>query len=342
MAINDVATFGAALAPVSVSTMSSNTAQHNQSEVAKKRSEMMFAYKAAIAAGHDTFWTIPTSNRDTAYVAFLLNKSSSNDSILEEAFMVACDVAGKYGQTRLCQRDIREWVYDPTSAVQLKNEAWKAKGVLIDCGHPTAAYHVHQALQELLAKQPKAPTNFTRLVLPEFGEPFMAVMAALKEKRLPKIAKELKHRPQGPKWQYKDGEPSIDSGAQSFAGSVVRYGEWSTVAGTELNDERDESADEKEADHGREVRLIGLHRMAALGTGFFLVSFLEDCAGAYGRLKKQHDLSNEKLLEVLSKKAQAHLAQMDALGRTKSRTSEAMVPLTTIPTASTANDHANL
>jgi hypothetical protein len=208
--------------------------QLNEREPARLCSEMHQSYKSAINAGHDTFWTIPAATEKSVYVTLQLNKSKSNESLLEEAVEVAREVAAKHGQMDVQHASIREWIWDlsPRNGVQLKHDAWKAKGVLFDCGHHTAAYHVHQALQEMLVRRPAAPTNFSRFVLSEFAQPFMAVSRMSKKER-PKMLKELRHKPQGPKWSYKDSDATIDAGAKSFKGSVVRYGEFSVINASE-------------------------------------------------------------------------------------------------------------
>ena len=71
--------------------------------------------------------------------------------------------------------------------------------------------------------QAQHPYNFSRMVLQEFGDAFMRIQTLPKRDR-PKPDPSLKKKPQGPKYAYKDGEPSVSTMAENP--NKVTYGEW--------------------------------------------------------------------------------------------------------------------
>merc|ERR1719245_1023971 len=61
------------------------------------KERFMEQYLNAINAGYNCFWCIPTAEGDTQYVAFLLIKESSKKPVLDEALLIAQQIAKQHG-----------------------------------------------------------------------------------------------------------------------------------------------------------------------------------------------------------------------------------------------------
>merc|ERR1712154_264157 len=116
--------------------------------------------------------------------------------------------AKQHGEQHIDYTEIREWIVADKNGKD-KGKDFKCKGYLIDCKHKTCAYKVQTELLEFIHKKVKDHcTNICRLVQKEFGENYMKIQLLPKKKR-PKQDKYLRNKPQGPKYPYLNGEPSI-------------------------------------------------------------------------------------------------------------------------------------
>eukprot|EP01084_Bolivina_argentea_P180126 311195_1 len=193
-----------------------NSQNLEQVNIMSDTDRILAGYTKAIENGYKCFWVIPTCKGDTEYVAFLLLKNQKMVQPLQAGLDIARENGAKLGD-EIEFTVIREWQIkseNDQNCKDFKGDYFKYKGYLIDCKHKTAAYNILCQLQEFVQKKKTSKSHIVRPVLREFGKKYMSIQLLPPSQR-PKPVNNIKNKPQGPKFNYSAGEPTIDTMSQS-------------------------------------------------------------------------------------------------------------------------------
>eukprot|EP00483_Globobulimina_turgida_P001221 UN01223 len=187
----------------------STSVNENDNDDILASSNLLNEYINAVDRGCCCFWWIPTPDKHSQFIVFLLMKNHQNDPILKEA--------EKYAKTvnqEIMFAEIREWTKKKNP--KNENDFYKAKGRLFDCKNSEYARKLYsEFIANLLPKSygRNYPTNVCRYVSKEFGSAFMKVQLLPKEhKDKPQPNKQGRNKPQGP-----NSNTIVKHGATSMA-----------------------------------------------------------------------------------------------------------------------------